>query len=100
MCIRDSAWTVTPVGSRNFRYTAVVLNNLNYAVYVEYGHRQVVRVREGTDENGEAVYGKKYTGFVPGRYMLTISTQELEQQSPKILEKKLYQFLRPIFENG
>ena len=92
------AWIATKVGHRGIHYTVVVLNNLQYAVYVEYGHRQVVRVREGSDENGKAVYGKKYTGFVPGRYMLTISTQELEQQAPKLLEKKLYLFLKGCFD--
>ena len=30
--------------------------------------------------------------------MLTISTQELEQQAPKILEKKLYLFLKGCFD--
>jgi len=34
--------------------------------------------------------------WVKGRYMLTISTQELEQQAPKILEKKLYLFLKGV----
>jgi len=36
--------------------------------------------------------------WVKGRYMLTISTQELEQQAPKILEKKLYKFLKGCFD--
>lgn len=32
------------------------------------------------------------------KLMLTISTQELEQQAPKILEKKLYKFLKGCFD--
>jgi hypothetical protein len=37
--LRD-AWAVMPVGHRGTHYTVVVLNNLQYASYVEYGHRQ------------------------------------------------------------
>lgn len=78
--LRD-AWTVTQVGHRGIHYTVVVLNNLQYGVYVEYGHRTA-----------------DHTGWVKGRYMLTISTQELEQQAPKLLEKKLYLFLKGCFD--
>lgn len=91
--LRD-AWTVTPVGHRGDRYTTVVLNNIFYAIYVEYGHRKFAQVRVGVDEGGSVQYGKKYVGYQEPRYMLTISTEELERQAPAILERKLYKFLK------
>lgn len=103
--LRD-AWAVMPVGHRGTHYTVVVLNNLQYASYVEYGHRQKPgRFIPGYWESDRFVYDPDAEGgmvlkknWVKGRYMLTISTQELEQQAPKILEKKLYKFLKGCFD--
>lgn len=97
-----NAWAVLPVGRRGDHYTAVVLNNLRYASYVEYGHRQQPgRFIPGYWEGERFVYAPGAKGgmvlkdsWVKGRFMLTISTQELEQQAPAILEKKLYKFLK------
>lgn len=97
-----NAWAVMPVGRRGGHYTVVVLNNLRYASYVEYGHRQQPgRFIPGYWEGERFVYAPGATGgmvlkdsWVKGRFMLTISTQELEQQAPAILEKKLYNFLK------
>ena len=63
-------------------YTITVENNVEYAPYVEYGHR----TRGGK-------------GFVPGKRMLEISEQELEALAPKILQKKLEAYLKGVF-NG
>lgn len=103
--LRD-AWAVMPVGHRGNHYTVVVLNNLRYASYVEYGHRQQPgRFIPGYWEEGRFVYDPEADGgmvlkdsWVKGRFMLTISTQELEQQAPPLLEKKLYKFLKGCFD--
>lgn len=103
--LRD-AWAVMPVGRRGDHYTVVVLNNLRYASYVEYGHRQQPgRFIPGYWEGERFVYDPEAEGgmvlkdsWVKGRFMLTISTQELEQQAPKLLEKKLYIFLKGCFD--
>lgn len=103
--LRD-AWAVMPVGKRGDHYTVVVLNNLKYASYVEYGHRQQPgRFIPGEWQGDRFVYDPDAEGgmvlkntWVSGRYMLTISTQELEVQAPAILEKKLYQFLKGCFD--
>lgn len=58
-------------------YTITIENNVEYAPYVEYGHR----TRGGR-------------GFVPGKHMLEISEQELESIAPKVLQKKLDAFLK------
>lgn len=57
-----------------------IINPVHYASYVEFGHRT-----------------RNHKGWVKGRFMLTISTQELEVQAPAILEKKLYLFLKEVF---
>ncbi|MFZ0577721.1 MAG: HK97 gp10 family phage protein [Psychrobacillus psychrotolerans] len=69
---------VTKVGSM---YEIEVINPVNYASYVEFGHRTA-----------------NHAGWVNGRFMLTISEQELDAQAPKILEKKLVKFLGGVFD--
>lgn len=91
--LRDN-WSVLPIEKKGNDYIITVINNAQYASYVEYGHRQT----PGHYVPALGLRLKK--SWVPGRYMLTISTQELQQQAPKLIEQKLYQFLRPIFENG
>ena len=63
-------------------YTITVENNVEYAPYVEYGHR----TRGGK-------------GFVQGKHMLETSEQELKALAPKILQDKLEKFLKGVF-NG
>ncbi|MDI2588049.1 HK97 gp10 family phage protein [Psychrobacillus sp. NEAU-3TGS] len=61
-------------------YEVEIINPVNYASYVEFGHRTA-----------------NHAGWVNGRFMLTISEQELEAQAPKILENKLTKFLGGVF---
>lgn len=63
-------------------YEIEVTNPVEYASYVEFGHRT-----------------RNHRGWVPGKFMLTISEQELESQAPQILERKLQRELERIF-NG
>jgi len=56
-------------------YTVEIINPVEYASYVEYGHR----TRSG--------------GWVPGRFMLKISEDELKGVIPQILEDKILEFL-------
>lgn len=91
--LRD-AWTILPIEKQGDKYIITVINNTEYASYVEYGHRQ---------KAGRYVpaLGKKLTSnWVKGRYMLTISTQELERQAPIIIEKKLYNFMKGCFDGN
>ena len=53
-------------------YVIEVINPVEYASYVEFGHR----TRGGK-------------GWVEGKFMLTISEQELERDAPRVLENKL-----------
>lgn len=63
-------------------YQIEIINPVNYASYVEYGHRT-----------------RNHKGWVQGRFMLTISEDELDAQAPKILENKLKKYLGECF-NG
>lgn len=57
-------------------YTIDVINPVEYASYVEFGHRTV---------NG---------GFVEGQYFLTHAEAIIEAKKEAILQRKLYQFLK------
>lgn len=73
-------WTIKPITKQGSTYIIEIINPTEYASYVEYGHR----TRGGN-------------GWVEGRFMLTISEQELEQESPVIIEKKLQNLLKGLF---
>lgn len=57
-------------------YVIEIVNPVEYASYVEYGHRTA-----------------NHNGWVQGRFMLTISEQEIQQIAPQVLERKLKKFL-------
>lgn len=88
-----SAW-VNSLGIKKIGnvFQIEVLNPVNYASYVEFGHRQ---------EPGRFVpaIGKRLvSSWVEGQYMLTISEKEIEMQAPKILERKLTEYLKECFQ--
>ena len=58
-----------------------IKNPVEYASYVEFGHRT-----RGGD------------GWVEGKFMLTISEQEIERDAPKVLENKLKKKLGECFK--
>ena len=58
-------------------YVIEIINPVEYAPYVEFGHRT---------PNGK--------GWVEGRFMLTISEMELQNMAPKILINKLEKFMK------
>lgn len=62
-------------------YVIEIVNPVEYASYVEYGHRTA-----------------SHKGWVKGRFMMTISEQELEKIAPKVLEKKIKKYLGGILK--
>lgn len=56
--------------------TLEIVNPVEYASYVEYGHRTA-----------------NHRGWVPGRFMLTFSEQEVREIAPKVLQSKIKKFL-------
>ena len=91
--LRD-AWTILPVEKEGNNYIVTIVNNAEYASYVEYGHRQ-------TPGRYVPALGKRLkANWVKGRFMLTISEQELERELPAMLEKKLRKFLYDSLYGG
>jgi bacteriophage protein of unknown function (DUF646) len=71
-------------------YFIEVLNNVEYAEFVEYGHFQEVG-------KYVPVLGKRLVNmYVPGRYMMTISAQEVQDHADKYVKKILEKELRRI----
>ncbi len=68
---------ITKVGSN---YQIEIINPVEYASYVEFGHR----TRDGA-------------GWVEGRYMLTTSEETLRTAAPRILEKMLLERFKEAF---
>lgn len=82
-----------PVRKSGNAYTIEVINPVEYASYVEFGHQQ---------EPGRYVpaIGKALKrAWVPGQYFLTLSEQDLERLAPGVIERKLEKLLREVF-NG
>ena len=74
-------WTIGQVKKSGSTYEIEVINSVDYAQYVEFGHRT-----------------SNHQGWVNGRFMMTISADQVEQQAPAILERKLYTMLREAFD--
>ena len=86
-------WKIEKTVNRNGNvYEIEVYNPVEYASYVEYGHRQEV---------GRFVpqIGKRLkSGWVEGQFMLKISEEEVQALAPKLLEKRLNEKLREVFD--
>lgn len=65
-----------PVHHWGDTYAIEIVNPVEYASYVEYGHRTA-----------------NHKGWVRGHFMMTISEQELQTIAPQILEKRIREFL-------
>lgn len=63
-------------------YEIIVYNPVDYAKYVEYGHRK-----------------RNDKGWVDGHFMLTISEAEVNRQKEGVLKRKLNEFLRECFDD-
>lgn len=75
-------WTIGGISKTGNTYEVEIINPTMYAAYVEFGHRT-----------------RNHTGWVRGRFMMTISEKELEAQATKIIEKRIMQYLEWCF-NG
>lgn len=69
-----------PVTKSGDKYRIEVINPVHYASYVEFGHTTAGR-----------------TDWVPGQYFLTISEQDMREQSPAWIEQRLEKRLREVF---
>ena len=68
-----------------------VYNATEYAEYVEFGHRQ-------TPGRYVPAIGKRLKkAWVPGKFMLTLSTKELENIKDRIIRQKVEAWLKEVF---
>lgn len=76
--VKQSDMKVNKVGND---YVIEIINPVFYASYVEFGHRT-----------------RNHKGWVEGKFMLTISEDEIRNSAPRILEKKLKNYLKGCFK--
>lgn len=60
-------------------YVIEIVNPVEYASYVEYGHRTA-----------------NHKGWVSGVFMMTISEQELQEIAPRVLERKVKKYMEGL----
>nr|DAF24083.1 MAG TPA: type I neck protein [Caudoviricetes sp.] len=71
-------------------YTVTITNSVEYASYVEFGHRQ-------TPGRYVPAIGKSLKkSWVTGRFFLTKAELELEKELLKIIEKKLEAWIKEV----
>lgn len=68
-----------PIEHVGTTYQITIINPVEYASYVEYGHRTA-----------------NHRGWVKGQFMMTISEQELQQIAPRVLEAKLKAYMSKL----
>lgn len=68
------------VVNKGSSFVIEVINPVDYASYVEFGHRT-----------------RNHQGWVAGQFMLTISEEELQSATPQILEKKIVGMFKDVF---
>lgn len=62
-------------------YVIEIVNPVEYASYVEFGHRTA-----------------NHRGWVKGQFMMTISENELQTIAPKVLEKKVLDYMKKVID--
>ena len=79
-----------PVNVMSNEHRIDIINQVEYASYVEYGHRQ-------TPGRYIPALGKRAKqSWVKGQFMMTDSVKELDAQANAIVQKKLDKFLKDM----
>lgn len=74
-------WDTKPFSIPN-GYQVDVFNDVEYAAYVEFGHRT-----------------SNHKKWVPGKYMLTKSENEVQANTTKVINKHVEKALRRLFDD-
>ena len=83
-------WTVSDVRKNGSNYEIEVSNSTEYASYVEYGHRQ-------TPGRYVPAIGKRLKkSWAKGKFMLTISEEELRKEAPAVIKRKISEWLKKL----
>lgn len=97
-------WRLSPMTYSGGVWQADVLNNTEYAPYVEFGHRQTPgRFIPGYWESDRFVYDPNSpTGmtlrrpWVEGRHMLANSVAQVEREVPGYVQRIVEEYLREV----
>ncbi|MDU5417021.1 HK97 gp10 family phage protein [Peptoniphilus harei] len=66
------AWRITGIKKAGSSFEVSVYNNMDYADYVEFGHRT-----------------RDHKNWVPGKFMLTVSERQIEKVMEEIVDRHL-----------
>lgn len=82
------SWYITKAIKHRDYYIASIFNPMEYASYVENGHRQKVG-------RYVPVLGKRLkANFVEGHHMMKLSAELVEQEGYDYVQQRFYEFLR------
>lgn len=73
-------WKAGETLKNGFSYENEVFNPTEYAIYVEYGHRT-----------------RNHAGWVDGKFMMTLSIDEVERQRDRLISKMVMDKLKEVF---
>jgi hypothetical protein len=76
-------WTFTSAVKQGNVYTAEIVNPVDYASYVEFGHRT-----------------RNHRGWVKGQFMLTKTEQAVRAKQDKIIEKTTIKVLKELLDGN
>ncbi|MDU5141067.1 MAG: HK97 gp10 family phage protein [Paenibacillus dendritiformis] len=102
-----NSWSIGTIVKQGNAYVIEVYSDIEYAHFVEYGfHAHWVPGRwegntfvyDASAKTGMQV-GRK-GGWVPGKFMLTISMKEMERELPRYLEKRQKRLLQQLLNGG
>ncbi len=89
-----NGWTIGDIKKEGGKYIVEVINPVEYASYVEFGHRQEVGRFVPT-------LGKKLKKpWVDGKFMLTISENEVKEGLESFLTKRIEKAIKKVFADG
>ena len=85
-------WKISKIIKDGDNHYLIIYNNIYYASYVEFGHRQ---------QPGRfvPVLGKRLkAGYVKGHYMMTNSAREIEKVATRLAEKNMKRRFDEVFK--
>ena len=83
-------WTIGNITKKANGYEIEIINPTEYASYVEFGHRQ-------TPGRYVPQIGKQLKNtWASGKFMMTVTEQEIQNTAPGLIEKKFEKFLREV----
>lgn len=77
-------WNIGAIIKDGTNYKVEISNAVEYAAFVEYGHRIVV--------------GKVTVGWVEGQFMMTIAETEVERHMDRIVKRIVERHLKEVFK--